>query len=83
MVKYLLPALILMASCVAPAPGERRVDIVLRNGTERWIELRAQAGLFSRNLHLAPGEQWRGWIPTQFVGHEIRIEMSEDKKTRE
>jgi hypothetical protein len=82
-VKYLLPVLLVMNACVFPATGERRVDIVLRNKTERPIELRAQAGLFSRTLLLAPGEVWRGWIFGQLLGSEIRVEVSEDKQAKE
>ena len=83
MVKYLLPALIALSSCAAPAPGEGRVDIVLRNGTDRPMELRARAGLFSRGLLLAPGEVWRGWVPREFVGSELFVEVSDGWKRRE
>jgi hypothetical protein len=82
-VKYLLPALIALSSCAAPAPGEGRVDIVLRNGTDRPMELRARAGLFSRGLLLAPGEVWRGWVPREFVGSELFVEVSDGWKRRE
>lgn len=72
--KYFLPVLLCLSSC---SPGERRVDIVLRNDVDRPLEVRAQAGLFSRRLLLAPGETWRGWIPTGFAGGEIRVEILE------
>ena len=78
MVKYLLPALMALASgCI---PAEKRVDIVLRNDATRPIELRASAGLFSRRLQLMPGEVWRGWIPLEFAVGEIRVEVAEDPR---
>ena len=77
-VKYLLPVLLLLASC--SGSGERRVDIVLRNDSLRPIELRASAGIFSRRLQLMPGEVWRGWIPLEFTGREIHVEVAEDPR---
>jgi len=78
-VKYLLPVLLALSSCASP--GEKRVDIVLRNDLDRPLEVRAQAGIFSRRLLLAPGETWRGWIPLGFVA-EVRVEVSEDPRLR-
>ena len=78
MVKCFLPALLFLGSCCSP--GERRVDIVLRNDTNRPIELRASAGIFSRRLQLAPGGVWRGWVPLEFAAGEIRVEVAEDSR---
>lgn len=78
--KYLLP--ILLALSAGCSPADRRMDIVLRNDVDRPIEVRAYAGPFSRRLLLAPGELWRGWVPLDFVGGEIRVEVSEDSRLR-
>ena len=77
-VKCFLPVLLCLTSCMSP--GERRVDIVLRNDVDRPLEVRAQAGIFTRRLLLAPGETWRGWIPTEFAAGEIRVEIAEDSR---
>jgi hypothetical protein len=76
--KYLLPALLALASGCTPA--EKRVDIVLRNDATRPIELRASAGLFSRRFQLMPGEVWRGWVPLEFTAGEIRVEVADDPR---
>jgi hypothetical protein len=76
--KLFLPVLLVLASCCSP--GERRVDIVLRNDSNRPIELRASAGLFGRRLQLMPGEVWRGWVPLDFVLGEIRVDVAEDSR---
>ena len=78
--KYFLPVLMFLGAC--SLPGERRVDIVVRNDLDRPVEVRAQAGLFGRRLLLAPGEEWRGWIPLDFVGSEVRVAISEDSRLR-
>ena len=78
--KYLIPALLWLASCAAP-PGESRVDIILRNSMDQPVKIRAQSGFFGRNILLAPGEAWSGWVPRNLVGREIRIEVVEDKET--
>lgn len=75
--KYLLPVLLFLGSCAAPPAGEGRVDLVLRNGTDRAVEVRAQAGLFSRGVRLAPGEVWHGWVPRQFLGREISVDVAD------
>ena len=75
MLKYLLPALWVLASC--SSSPEKRVDIVLRNDATRPIEVRASAGIFSRRLQLMPGEVWRGWVPLEFAAGEIRVEVAE------
>ena len=80
MVKYVLPVLLALSSCAPSA--EKRVDIVLRNDVDRPLEVRAQAGIFSKRLLLAPGETWRGWIPLEFAGGEVRVEVSEDPRLR-
>ena len=80
MVKFLLPVLLVLSSCSVPA--EKRVDIVLRNDLALPVEVRAQAGIFSKRLLLAPGETWRGWIPLEFAGGEVRVEVSEDQRLR-
>jgi hypothetical protein len=77
-VKCLVPLLLFLASC-ASGPGEK-LDIVLRNDTPHPVELRASAGVFSRRLQLLPGEVWRGWIPLEFAGREIRVEVAEDSR---
>lgn len=77
--KYLLPALLMILSSCAIDPS-RRVDIVLRNKTERPIQLRARTGFFGKNLQLSPGEVWCGWVPRDFVTSEIVIEVREEKK---
>ena len=82
-VKYLLPVLLGLASCVDGSSGEKRVDIVLRNQTDRPLDLRAQAGLFSKTLHLGPGEVWRGWVWRQFVGNEIVVNVAEPPPSRD
>ena len=76
--KYLLPALLALASCTSSP--DRRMDIVLRNDTTRPIELRASAGIFSRRLPLMPGEVWRGWVPLEFAAGELRVEVVEDPR---
>jgi hypothetical protein len=78
--KYFLPVLLFLGACCSP--GERRVDIVLRNASDRPIELRASAGIFSRQLQLMPGEVWRGWIPLEFAAGEIRVEVADDSRFR-
>lgn len=78
--KYLLPVLLAMSTSCATGSGERRVDIVLRNDTPHPIELRASAGIFSRRLQLVPGEVWRGWVPLDLTGNEIRVEVAEDSR---
>jgi hypothetical protein len=78
-VKYLSPVLLFLASC-ATGSGEGRVDIVLRNDTTHPIELRASAGIFSRRLQLMPGEVWRGWVPLDLTGREIRVDVAEDSR---
>jgi hypothetical protein len=78
-VKYLSPVLLFLASC-ACGSEERRVDIVLRNDSTRPIELRAYAGIFSKRLQLMPGEVWRGWVPLDFTGREIRVDVAEDSR---
>ncbi len=79
MAKLFLPFLLFLASC-ASGSGEGRVDIVLRNDTPHPVELRASAGIFARRLQLLPGEVWRGWIPLEFAGREIRVEVAEDSR---
>jgi hypothetical protein len=78
--KILLPVLLALSSCAVPA--EKRVDIVLRNDLMLPVEIRAQAGIFSKRLLLAPGEMWRGWIPLEFAGGEVRVEVAEDPRLR-
>jgi len=78
--KYLLPALLMLASCVAPAPGTRKLDIVLRNTTSHPIEVRAKAGFFSRTIRLEPGQSWTGWVPPQVPVSAIEVEVAEGKK---
>jgi len=76
--KYLPLALLALAACTAAPPGpEKRVDIVLRNTMDRPIELRASMGIFGRRIFLAPGEVWRGWIPTDVSVGSIQIEMTD------
>jgi hypothetical protein len=62
-----IPALLLLASCTAPGPSERQVDIVITNTTERLIEVSAR----------------RGWVFREFVGNEIRLRVSEGLKRPE
>lgn len=78
--KFFLPVLLFLGACCSP--GERRVDIVLRNDVDRPLEVRAQAGLFSKRLLLAPGEVWRGWLPLEFAIGEVRVEFAEDPRLR-
>ena len=78
--KYFLPVVLFLASCCSP--GERRVDIVVRNDFAWPVEVRASAGLFGQRLFLAPGEEWRGWIPLDFVGGEVRVSIQEDSRLR-
>ena len=84
MVKYLLPVLLSLGACTSAAPGPetKKVDIVLRNDFDHPIELRASVGIFSRKISLAPGEVWRGWIPTDVSIPEVRVEIAEDSRLR-
>ena len=80
--KYLIPALMFLASCATPEPGNRKIDIVLRNTTPHPIEIRAHAGFLSRTIRLDPGETWTGWVPPSVPINEIRIEVVEPKPVR-
>lgn len=73
--KYLIPVLLLLASCVAPTPGVRKTDVVVRNTSPYPIEVRAKAGFLSRTIRLMPGEAWTGWVPAIPVS-EVDIEMT-------
>ena len=82
--KYLLMTALLAASlsaCATPSP-DQRVDLVLRNSTPDTIILHARMGFLGKNLTLAPGETWYGWVPRSFVGREIKIEVRKAKKKK-
>ncbi|HXG60779.1 MAG TPA: hypothetical protein VNO22_05375 [Planctomycetota bacterium] len=71
-------ALILaLAACATPPAPARRVDIVVRNTTDRPLDIHARAGLFGRSLRLAPGQSWRGWALRDALIREISIEIVE------
>lgn len=66
-----------LAACAAPPASARRVDIVVRNTTDRPLTIHARAGPFGRNLRLAPGQSWRGWAFRDALVREIAIEIIE------
>lgn len=66
-----------LASCATPPAPDRRVDIVVRNTTDRPLDIHARAGLFGRSLRLAPGQSWRGWALRDVLIREISIEIVE------
>lgn len=73
--KYVLALLLLPASCaVAPDP-ENRVTVILRNSTGRPLTVETHVGLMGRNIEIPAGYTWRGWVPRQFMGREIVIDM--------
>ncbi len=85
MKKYLPFALLALSACTSiPSGAEgKRVDIVLRNSMPYPVELRASVGIFGRRIILAPGEVWRGWIPTDVPVGAVQVEMTEFGGVRE
>ncbi|MBI2930217.1 MAG: hypothetical protein HYY16_01080 [Planctomycetes bacterium] len=75
--KYLaLLCLVPLAAC--SFSPEHRVDLTIRNQTQKTVKLRASTFLFSRTIVLRPGESWSGWWDRRFVGKNAAFEIQED-----
>ncbi len=75
--KYLLPLVLLIASCAGGISAEKKLQIAVRNDTDRPLEFHARSGIFGRTVKLEPGHTWRGWVLREWVGEGIRIEVCE------
>ena len=76
--RYMMAALLAcgMIGCATP-PANKRTDSVLRNTTLRPVEIMAKAGFFGSNIKLAPGETWKGWVPSGVKIQKIEIELAD------
>ena len=74
---FLLFGILALAGCAAPS---ERIDVALENRTSRPLVLRLRAGILSRELRLAPGRTWLGWLPWRLAGaSKVEIVIEEGK----
>jgi hypothetical protein len=61
---------------------EHRVDLTIRNNSEKTIRLRAGSMGLSRSIELGPGESWVGWWDRRFLGNSASFEVEEVKDAK-
>ena len=44
-----------------------KINITIVNKTDHPVTLRAKASIFSKKIHLEPGQRFVGWIPAILV----------------
>lgn len=71
----LLSLLLLVVGC--SVPQNRKLDIALRNETDKPMILNMKAGILSKKLILKPGQSWNGWIWKDLPISSVEVDIQE------